>query len=103
MALFLTTFKSEVKGQYIACTHSFTDFVATSGGCDYLCECEYYFQIPVNLNPTLYSFEVWVNHMQVTPPTGQVILFAGDVICFLLKHPNNDIEECCYDVSDFCY
>ena len=104
MALFLTTFKSEVKGQYIACTHSFTDFVLVAGGCDYLCECDYTFQIPTNLNPTLYNLEVWVNHMQVMNyGTNSVFLESTDQICFYLKHPNNDIEECCYDVSDFCY
>ncbi|MFZ1808066.1 MAG: hypothetical protein WAU36_12630 [Cyclobacteriaceae bacterium] len=104
MAMFLTMFTNDVKAQYIPCTHSFTDFVLVAGGCDYLCECDYTFQIPTNLNPSLYNLEVWRNHVQqfnfgATP----VHLAYGDIICFYLKHPNNDIEECCFDVSDFCY
>lgn len=102
VAIFLTIFSSEIKAQMpIACTHDFRDFVASGGDCDQYCECTFQFQLPVNLNPSLYNMEVRINGV-LTSYASPLTILSTDTICFLIKHPNGDTENCCFGVTDFC-
>lgn len=99
MALFLTTFSSELKAQVqLPCAHDFRDFII-SGGCEPDCECTFYINYTFSPNPYPVLY-VYVN--TVLTSTQPITFLTGDEVCFVLRYENGDWEECCFEEEDWC-